>query len=566
MSTFAKLPLLAVSVAALSACQTMAPKTSDTFSANLVGRAVLGGEGAAEIVQYHAASQRVFAINNSGDATVVNAISIADLAGEAMAKNAEGVVTGTNLSSGQVIDMLADAQNVGGINSIAINGDLMAVAAEAEEHADDGQILFYDLSGEQVTFIASVPAGNLPDMVTFTPDGSKVIAANEGEPSDDYTYDPEGSLTVVEIDNGQPGKVTQLNFRAFNDQKAALSAQGMSFPSPAAGSKINGATINTTVAQDLEPEYITATNEQAFVALQENNGFAILDLDDYSLQVKGLGEKSWSGLNIDTQEEGKAEFYNWDNLYGLYQPDTIAQFEINGETFIATANEGDAREYFFDVANETFCELSGGMDYDEDDGCLAFIDEFKVKDLPLDASIAAYGDDDRIRDLRVTSAKGDVDGDGDYDKLYAYGARSFSIFNANAELVYDSGDEFSVRTKATHGDLFNNNDDENEGDSRSENKAHEPEALAIGKIGKQTIAFIGLERMGGIFAYDVSEPANAQYLGYMFNRGLENGADLSGDLAPEGMVFIDAKQSPTGEPLLVVGNEISGSVSIWQIQ
>lgn len=563
MSRLVKVSLLTTAIAALSACQTMQPKSVDTFSANLVGRAVLGGEGAAEIVQYHGASQRIFAINNAGDETVVNAISIASLTGDAMAKNGEGVVNTTNLDSALVIDMLKDAQNIGGINSIAINGDLMAVAAEAAAHADDGQILFYDLSDNQVRFIAAVPAGNLPDMVTFTPDGSKVIAANEGEPSADYTYDPEGSLTVVEIANGKPGKVTQLDLRAFNGQKAALEAQGMNFPSPAAGSKINGATINTTVAQDLEPEYITATNEQAFVALQENNGFAILDLTDYSIEVKGLGEKSWAGLNIDTQEEGKAEFYNWDNLYGLYQPDSIAQFEVDGNTYIATANEGDAREYFFDVASEAFCE---GMDYDEDDGCLAFTDELKVKDLPLDASIAELADDDRIRSLRVTSTKGDVDGDGDIDKLYAFGGRSFSIFNADAELVFDSGDQFSMKTKAIHGDLFNNGDDENEGDSRSENKAHEPEAITVAKIGKQTIAFIGLERMGGIFAYDVSEPANAEYLGYMINRGLENGADISGDLAPEGMIFIEAKQSPTGQPLLVVGNEVSGSVAIWQIQ
>lgn len=563
MSRLVKVSLLTTAIAALSACQTMQPKSVDTFSANLVGRAVLGGEGAAEIVQYHGASQRIFAINNAGDETVVNAISIASLTGDAMAKNGEGVVNTTNLNSALVIDMLKDAQNIGGINSIAINGDLMAVAAEAAEHADDGQILFYDLSDDQVNFITAVPAGNLPDMVTFTPDGSKVIAANEGEPSDDYTYDPEGSLTVVEIADGKPGKVVQLDLRAFNGQKAALEAQGMNFPSPASGSKINGATINTTVAQDLEPEYITATNEQAFVALQENNGFAILNLTDYSIEVKGLGEKSWAGLNIDTQEEGKAEFYNWDNLYGLYQPDSIAQFEVDGNTYIATANEGDAREYFFDVASEAFCE---GMDYDEDDGCLAFTDELKVKDLPLDASIAALADDDRIRSLRVTSTKGDVDGDGDIDRLYAFGARSFSIFNADAELVFDSGDQFSVKTKAMHGDLFNNNDDENEGDSRSENKAHEPEAITVGKIGKQSIAFIGLERMGGIFAYDVSEPAKAEYLGYMINRGLDNGADLSGDLAPEGMIFIDAKQSPTGQPLLVVGNEVSGSVAVWQIQ
>ena len=39
----------------------------------------------------------------------------------------------------------------------------------------------------------------------------------------------------------------------------------------------------------------------------------------------------------------------------------------------------------------------------------------------------------------------------------------------------------------------------------------------------------------------------------------------AGDLGPEGLVFIPAAQSPNGRPLLVVGNEVSGTTAVLQL-
>ncbi|MHC6646096.1 choice-of-anchor I family protein [Alteromonas sp. HB246098] len=534
---------------------------------DVVGRAFLGNQTAAEIVQYHSDTSTIYATNGE-----TNTIAVIDASGVSTATMSDPINTTTLTPT--TIALPADINGValGSLTSIAISGDLMAVAVPADVKTDNGYVLFYNgLDSSAPAFLDSVEVGALPDMVTFTPDGGKVLVANEGEPSDDYTVDPEGSITVINIlASGEPEETgTTVGFSALNGSEAELMAQGMMFPNPA-GRTINGTAITSTVAKDLEPEYITATNDVAYVSLQENNGLAILDLEELTVDVVGLGAKSWAGLNIDIQENEAVSFGQYSGLYGVYQPDTIANFTWKNATFIVTANEGDAREYFFEAADEAACTAAGGVDFDEDDGCLAYTDEVKVEDLTAAANselamLQATGEAD---DLRVTSAMGDADGDGEYDAAYAYGARSFTIWDQNGLVVYDSGDDFERITASVHGAQFNNGDDENASDSRSENKGPEPEALTVGQVGDRTYAFIGTERMGGIFVYDVTNPYDVQFAEYVINRDLTEGLtsdSVIGDLAPESLVFVSAEDSPSGVPLLVVGNEVSGTVSVWQI-
>jgi len=534
---------------------------------DIVGRAFLGNQTAAEIVQYHAETNTIYATNGE-----TNTIAIIDASSVNTATMADPINT-TSLTL-TTIALPADINGVtlGSLTSIAVSGDLMAVAVPADVKTDNGYVLFYNgLDSSAPAFLDSVEVGALPDMVTFTPDGGKVLVANEGEPSDDYTIDPEGSVSVINIlASGEPEETgTTVGFTALNGTEADLMAQGMMFPNPA-GRTINGTAITSTVAKDLEPEYITATNDVAYVSLQENNGLAIIDLEELTVDVVGLGTKSWAGFNIDIQENDAVSFGQYTGIYGVYQPDTIANFTWKDATFILTANEGDAREYFFDAADEAACTAAGGVDFDEDDGCLAYTDEVKVEDLTAAANselamLQATGEAD---DLRVTSAMGDADGNGEYDAAYAYGARSFTIWDQNGLVVYDSGDDFERITASVHGAQFNNGDDENASDSRSENKGPEPEALTVGQVGDRTYAFIGTERMGGIFVYDVTNPYDVQFAEYVINRDLTEGLtsdDVIGDLAPESLVFVSAEDSPSGVPLLVVGNEVSGTVTVWQI-
>jgi hypothetical protein len=535
------------------------------LSMAVIGRAVLSNEGAAEIVQYHGATQTVYATN--GDNNTIQLIPIGGLTSDTLSDpitaNTLGFATVTLPSD-------VEGTAIGDITSIAVSGDLLAAAVTGESDQDNGFILFFNgVNSQAPVFLDAVEVGALPDMVTFTPDGSRVLAALEGEPSDDYTIDPLGGIAVIDIlANGQPEESGDIvTFEAFNGRQAELEAMGMHFPNPS-GRTINGVAINTTVAQDLEPEYITTTNATAYVSLQENNGIAILDLETMEVDVVGLGFKDWAGLDIDVQEDGSVSFGQYEGLFGVYQPDTISHFEWNGATFLVTANEGDAREYIFDATDEASCLAAGGLDFDDGE-CLAYTDEVQIEDLDAEPgslfeAILNTGEAD---DLRVTMELGDADGDGEYDTAFTYGARSFTIWDQNGLPVYDSGDDFERITASIFGDQFNNNDDENEGDSRSENKGPEPEAITVGTIGSRTYAFVGLERMGGIMVYDVTNPFGVFFVEYVNNRDVTEGLDISlaGDLAPESIVFVDAADSPTSEPIVIVGSEVSGSVTVFGV-
>ena len=507
-------------------------------------------------------------VTNS-DSNTVALVDISDLSDTPL----DSPITDLNLTVGSEVTLPTEVDGVAldGLTSIALSGDLLAVAVPADAKADNGYVLFYTgVSSVAPTLLKAVEVGNLPDMVTFTPDGSKVLVANEGEPSGDYTVDPEGSVAVIEVTDGVPAdEAALLDFTDFNGQKTELMAMGMHFPNPA-GRTINGVTITTSVAQDLEPEYITASNEMAYVTLQENNGVAVIDLNTMTMDVVGLGFKNWAGLNIDAQEDGEVGFGQYEGLYGVYMPDTIAMFSWKGADFLLTANEGDAREYFIsEDMSETDCTAAGGQDWDDRE-CLAYTEEVKIKDLDAEpgSALETLQMNGEADDLRVTNALGDADGNGLYDAAYSYGARSFTIWDQNGLVVFDSGDDFERITASLYGSAFNNGDDENEGDSRSENKGPEPEALTVGQVGERTYAFIGLERMGGIFVYDITNPYDAFFVEYINNRdvteGLEVG-DAIGDLAPESLLFVAADESPTGAPALIVGNEVSGTVAVYSV-
>jgi len=415
--------------------------------------------------------------------------------------------------------------------------------------------------------------------------------------------------------------VRTASFTAFNGQEATLRAQGVRIYGPGA-----------TAAKDLEPEYIavSADGTTAWVTLQENNALAKLDIATATItSVLPLGFKDHgvAGNELDASDTDGAtiNIRNWAGVRGMYLPDSMASYSAGGQTYLVTANEGDARAWGEDNAA-----------YWAGDATKGFVEEFRVKhlinkngwagragdDLPpqlnalaagglLDPATFGYcgaiaGDpvgcraDDALGRLNISwtmgyrtnpdgspmmfSAAGVADPGGDrlmYDNLYSYGARSFSIWNANGTLVWDSGSAIEKFLESADCKLgkdrsipcatyFNSGHDEgNAKDSRSDAKGPEPEGLALGKIGNKTFAFIGLERMGGVLVYDITNPAAPTRVDYLNTRDewLTDPPDLAtaGDLGPEGLVFIAAKDSPNGKPLLVVGNEVSGTTAVLQL-
>ncbi|MFZ4859693.1 MAG: choice-of-anchor I family protein [Desulfuromonadaceae bacterium] len=549
--------------------------------ASMVGRFATGiyGTGAAEIVAFHPSSKTIYTVNGSlnrleildasklGTTAIANPLTASNLTGTSLALPTSITAKVGGIDTSINITLATFPIRGGGATSVAVHGDLLAVAVANNTITDKGVVMFYNIAGANARtplFIKAVQVGSLPDMVTFTPDGSKAVVANEGEPSDDYLTDPEGTVAIIDVTSGTPADTATLaNFNAFDSQKASLAAAGVKFANLG---------MSSSVSQDLEPEYIAISDDSktAFVTLQENNAIAIVNLTTKAVtEIKPLGFKDYSltknALDISDRDSStggaSVKFQTVAGLYGMYQPDTIASYTSGGATYIVTSNEGDAREY------------------------AGYTEQVRVKDIKAKlnpALLAAYntaGGDNGLGRLRVTNAIG-FDSTGLlYDKLYSFGGRSFSIWKADGTMVYDSASTLERLTSAIFGSKFNTGHTSNKGDDRSDDKGPEPEALAVGQVGSKTYAFVGLERMGGFFIFDITIPAAPVFVEHVINRDLavtfaidDTGANLhtgayasAGDLGPEGMKFVSASSSPTGKALLVIGNEVSGTVSVYQI-
>ena len=403
-------------------------------------------------------------------------------------------------------------------------------------------------------------------MIAFDSEGETLLVANAGEANDAYTIDPEGSATLVRLGPfseaacraGPDGcdldpTTTQLDFRAFNDDRDELIAAGVRIFGP-----------NATVAQDLEPEAlaISPDGQTGWVVLQRNNAVAVIDMPGARiLKIVSQGSKDHSlpGNGLDASDvDGAINIRPWP-IRSFYQSDIVAPFRVDGQTFLVTVNEGDPRDF---------------------DG---FSEEALVRELTLDPTVfpnaTELQEDRNLGRLRVTNVEGDSDGDGDFDQIFHLGSRSFATWTADWELVFDSGDDLEQITARAVPDFFNTADDETKFDRKSNDRGPEPETLAVGRVGARQYVFIAPERIGGVYAYDITDPAAPEFQQYINFRNFtidpaavcekdkpqSETCAQAGDLGPEGVLFISKEDSPIGIPLVVVVHEVSDSTTIYRV-
>ena len=441
-------------------------------------------------------------------------------------------------------------------NSVAIRPDgLGIIAFEAPVKTDPGHLLFFNAAAADASsaVLGTVEVGALPDMVTVSPDGSFAIVANEGEPAADFSIDPEGSVSVVTLPAGLsvPAQeaVRTANFHEFETGGTrTLPADVRIFgPRPHGDDK--------PVSRNLEPEYVTVDGGTAYVTLQEANAIAVVDLAAATVtDIHALGFKDHgvAGNGLDPSDRDNAiNIRTVPGLKGMYMPDAISAYQAGGQTYLVTANEGDAREWGTYVEGARVSAL----------GTTGRAPVCETSPLYALRGVADLGR------LNVTLENGLDTANNCYSELYAFGARSFSIWNTQGELVFDSGDAFERTTAEVAPQFFNSNHSEANFEGRSDDKGPEPEAIAIGTIGERTYAFVGFERIGGVMVYDISVPTAATFVTYVNNRNFAAGASLpgAGDLGPEGMAFISAESSPTGRPMLAVSSEVSGTTTLFDI-
>ena len=430
----------------------------------------------------------------------------------------------------------------GSITSLAVHNGLLVVASPNAMPQLPGSVIAMSLEGVP---IKQFTVGVQPDMITFTPDGNKILVANEGQPNLDYSIDPEGSVTIIDISKGivntVQSDVKTLDFTAFNAQASSLIAQG-----------IRKTSASSTLSQDIEPEYITVdeNSQRAWVTLQENNAIAEVNLINQSfVSIFPLGTKDYSkqGNGIDASDNNQViAIANWP-VKAFYIPDAIANYSVNGNRYLVTANEGDEKEYI----NLNERTTVGASTYVLDPNRFPHRSQLKKNHM--------------LGRFRVTNLNGDANGDGVFEEIYCVGSRSFSIIDANTRnVVFDSGDDFEMITSSLSSisPIFNADNENNTLKSRSRAKGPEPEGITIAEIEGRTYAFTTLERVGGIMAYDITNPSQVRFVDYANSRNINT---YAGDHGPETIIYIPPTKHNKNRSYLAVANEISGTISIFEV-
>jgi hypothetical protein len=512
-----------------------------------------GGGGLCESIAYDAQNNRIFAANSLVIGTQryvrVEVINIAN-----------PLQPATEAS----LDLSAFGADV---SSIALSNGVLVAAMIQSVKTDSGRVVFIDVSGTDIrnatTNARSVVVGAQPDMITFTPDGRRVLTANEGEPTDaTYLPDPEGSVSIIDVPfspNGRPNlsalsqsNVRFVRFNEFNvggTRRAELRDSALiHFPSPTTTASISGAVPGrlVTFAQDVEPEYIAISDDSrtAFVTLQENNAWAIIDIETARIRnIRAMGYKDHnrSGNGIDASDRGSTINIATYPVFGMYQPDAISAFQSAGTTFITSVNEGDTRGY---------------PSYNE---------EVRMNTLTLDSvrfpNRTILRNDTLLGRLTLTRARGDIDNDGDFDELYVPGGRSISIWDDTGALVWDSGDQFEQVTAQRLPNFFNVSRDNVTRKNRSDDKGPEPEGIVVGRVADSTYIFAGLERTGGIMVYNATNPRSPRFSQFITTRDYSRA--IGGDASTEALLFVPANENRLNTPLVIAAHEVSGTVSLF---
>ena len=508
--------------------------------------------GVMEIVAYNQATEWAYAIN--GQSGKLAAIPLAGLTAGAHVEE----LTGTEIDVKALVEAEDGTFQYGDMTSVAISPDstTLAAALQAQGSNDAGRVALFTCEEDgSLTLEALVETGAQPDMVTFAGDGV-VLTADEGEPREGYgedIADPKGSVTVVDVESQES---TVVDFTAFDSQRDQLAEAGIVLKK------------GSTPSVDLEPEYIAVSGGKAYVTLQENNAIAVLDIDSQTFDgvySAGFEDHSTTAIDLDKKDDAY-DPQTYESLLGIRMPDGIAAFTVEGTTYLVTANEGDAREWG-DEDLGTFYLSEDERDFGEE-GVTSPTGAITAENSGLEGKVVFFKTEDF---------------DGlDSEKDYVFGGRSFTVFQVTQdglEEVFTSGDDFEALTAQYVPEYFNASNDNAVLDDRSGKKGPEAESVTVGTVDGKTYAFVALERTGGVMVYDVTDPEAITFVNYVNTRdfgtiveGSEEYEDgeldkwvTGGDVAPEGLLFLDAASSPNGEPLLLAACEVSGTVAVYQL-
>ena len=504
------------------------------------------GEGSAEIATFHAASKRVFATNG-----VKNTIDIFDI---------------SDVSNPKKVGSVALSPYGNDVTSVAAGKDVVvAVVNVADKFSatgvpttTNGKIVVFDTNGK----VLSSPdvLGVLPDSVSFAPNGTTALVAIEAQPvcakddpataaKEDTDYskasDPVGGVTVVDLSNPSAPVLRFAGFDQFTVSE--MRAKGIAVSS-----------VVNNVSKDFEPEFVSAVdNNYAYVTIQEANAIGKLNIQSATFEsITRAFESRVARVARDTSDrDAGAGPRTYANVIGASQPDAIAGFTVGAGQYFVTANEGDAREYTCLNDDLRASALK--------------VDTKRFPDWKTLSGNAALGR------AKVNPTIGDKDGDGDIDTIHLRGSNSMTMYR-NGIAIWDSADLLDqIQTQAfgvaningSHSLSSDKSTMNYVGQDRSDDKGGEPEGVAVGMVGDRRIAILGLERMTALAIFDITAPGNPVFQEWL--QMLPTKATPAKDVkhwSPEGIVFVPANKSPSGKALIITSYELSGSLSIHQIE
>ncbi|GIL80117.1 hypothetical protein Vretimale_12940 [Volvox reticuliferus] len=472
---------------------------------------------------------------------------------------------------------------VGTPNSVSVWNGFAALSLDGVPFTASGILRVYHMASGAKVGEAVMQGCSMPDSIQWSKDGSRIVVACEGEPTTqeilgsdpEIEPNPSGAIAIanVTISSYTPAgadrpvanfsfAIKLLDFQVYIDSLTTLAYNNLLDR----GLRIDPRLTKVTAAKDIEPEYITLHSDPnvllAYVTVQENNAVASIDLtpgQERILSIWPLGLKDWGNTPVDPSDVDGTRIRKFKGLYSWYQPDTIVHSIIGGKPYLFIANEGDTK-----AESRRVKELAN-LDSTVFPNVTTIRQDNELGRLTVDPLFGIKKGYDRSQGWDSQTKP--------YNRLIAYGGRSWSILDAtNGQVVFESGSQIET-TLAAHPAAslcFNTDRDRNDPDSRSDNAGPEPEALEVFQFKNKTYAAIGLERMGGMLLYDVTVPKTPVFGAYVYNRNFAapRSALTSslGDLAPEGIRFVEAKDSRTGNALLLVSNEISATVSAWEVR
>ncbi len=425
--------------------------------------------------------------------------------------------TATNQVSGEFVYVMRDT-SAGGTaktdkigDAVALGGGRFLVVERDDRTGADSNKLIYEINLKGATNVLGTSLATASSGTTLESLSPAALAANAIRPVDKR-------LVVNAAAIGYTG-ISKLEGLAVVDGDTIAVINDNDFQLAGTITGNGSAPLNPT------PEPIRL----GLIDFNLSNGLDASDRD---------GTPSGGRINITPQP-----------VFGMYMPDGIASYTVDGRKYFITANEGDDRDDFINP-DETIRVGASGY----------------VLDPTSFPNAAALKNNAALGRLTVSAIDGDIDGDGDIDRIQAYGARSFSIWDEAGNRIFDTGDALELITAAQVPALFNSDGAAGSFDTRSDNKGPEPEGVAIGEVRGRLYAFVGLERVGGFITYDVTDPTRPQFVTYTNPAANAAGTPGQGDRAPEGIIFVSAADSPTGDALVITGNEVSGTTTIYKVE